>query len=50
MLEVGKDKGLLGVEAAGNDVLGVLAREANAIFQLEVGLEQELFVVYCSSN
>lgn len=46
MLKVGKDEGLIGFEAAGNDVLGVLARETNALFQLEVGLEQKLFVVY----
>jgi hypothetical protein len=46
MHQVGKDKGLLGLESAGNDILGVLARELDALLQLQVGLEQELFVIY----
>lgn len=39
MHQVGKDKGLLGLESAGNDILGVLARKLDAILQLQVGLE-----------
>lgn len=45
MHEVGKDEGLLGVEAAGNDILGVLSRELDALLELEVSLEQELLVI-----
>lgn len=45
MHEIGENEGFLGVESTSNDILGVLSRELDALFQLEVGLEQELLVI-----
>ena len=44
-VEVGEDERLVELEAARNDVLGVLVRKAVALLELEVRLEQELLVV-----
>ena len=50
MKEVGKNKGLFRVESASNNILSVLSRESDAVLQLQVGLEQELFVVCVRRN
>ena len=45
VIEIGEDKGLLQVEATGDNVFGVFVSELVNLVQLELGLHQELLVV-----
>lgn len=45
VVKVGEDEGLLGLESASNDILGILEGEGVALLELELGLEEELLVV-----
>ena len=43
---VAEDEGLVEVEADGDDILGILAREFLDLLDLQLVLEQKLFIVY----
>lgn len=44
-VEIREDESLLGLEAAGDNVLGVRVRKSVTLLEFERWLEQELFVV-----